>query len=160
MLSRQEEEAERKAVFENDLQLLRQTGTFFSHGQAQALDTSGGRFGAAMGAPTVTGSTAIPKYPAASSSHQVELPPEQPLGYSVDDMPIEPSAVSVTAAEQLAPAGAAPSPTVAPPSDDGELGDAGASFSEIGGGPALEEFPASGSTAKVGSPPTNDGDRR
>ena len=26
-------------------------------------------------------------YPAASSSHQVDLPPEQPLGYSVDDMP-------------------------------------------------------------------------
>jgi hypothetical protein len=63
MLSRQEEEVERLATLENDLKVLRERGgTFFQHGVAAALDTAGGRFGAAMGAATVTGSTPVPTF--------------------------------------------------------------------------------------------------
>jgi hypothetical protein len=104
-----------------------QSGTFFAHALAQAGDLAGGRFGAATGgAPHVVGSVPVPKYPAAGSHQHDPVGTEPPLG--VDAMSgFEPSAVSVTAAEDSgAPAGAAPSSTVAPPSDDGELGDAGA----------------------------------
>jgi hypothetical protein len=57
------------------------------------------------------------------------LPPEPPLGYRVDAMPLEPSADVLAAAEQPdASAGAAASSDVAPHSGDGgELGDAEAS---------------------------------
>jgi len=89
MLSKQEEEQERREVLENDRKVLEQRGsTYHQHGVAQADELSQGRF-AATGAPRVVGSTPNPasQYPAASAAHQTELPPEQPLGYSVDDMP-------------------------------------------------------------------------
>jgi hypothetical protein len=117
MLSRQEEEQERRETLENDLRVLQQRGsTFHQHAQAQANELSGGRF-AATGAPRVVGSTPNPaaQYPAASAAHQTELPPENPLGYSVDDMPgLEPSAdsSSLSPVEQLGGAADAPS---APP---------------------------------------------
>src|SRR6516162_10947870 len=89
MLSKQEEEQERREVLENDRKVLEQRGsTYHQHGVAQADEINQGRF-AATGAPRVVGSTPNPasQYPAASAAHQTELPPEQPLGYSVDDMP-------------------------------------------------------------------------
>jgi hypothetical protein len=148
------DQAERLATLENDRKV--RSGTFFSQGLAQSLDTAGGRFGAAMGAPTVVGSAPVPRYPAAAAHQADPVPAEPPLGYSVDAMPIEPSTVpcDLTAVEQTGGAAAAPSsaPDVeraAPPS-----------FPAIGGGPALEEsFPASSSTATIGSSPTNPGRR-
>ena len=89
MLSRQEEEAERRATLENDLKVLEQQrgSTFHQHGVSQASELSGGRF-AATGSPRVIGSTAsvAAQYPAASGAHQTELPLEPPLGYSIEDM--------------------------------------------------------------------------
>jgi hypothetical protein len=105
MLSRQEEEAERQAVLENDLQVQRQAGTFFQHGVSQAAELSQGRF-AAMGAPHVVGSAPAPRYPAAAAHQADPVPAEPPLGYSVDAMPIEPS----TAAPPVSSSVEEPSP--------------------------------------------------
>jgi hypothetical protein len=111
MLSKQEEEQERRETLENDLRVLRERGsTFHQHAQSQASDLAQGRF-AATGAPRVVGSTpdASAQYPAAAPSHQVTLPPEQPLGYSVDYMPglENPTGVSVSPPVATgAPAGA------------------------------------------------------
>jgi hypothetical protein len=86
MLSRQEEELERRAVLENDRRVREQQKrqsegtTFHQHAQAQADETNQGRF-AATGVPNVIGPTPIPKYPAASSSWQIQLPDEPPLGF-------------------------------------------------------------------------------
>jgi hypothetical protein len=93
MLSKDLERIEREETMRQDADLRRrqqqaQGGTFFQHGLAQADEVNQGRF-AATGVPTVTGATPVPKYPAASAAHQTELPPEPPLGYSVNDF--EPS---------------------------------------------------------------------
>jgi hypothetical protein len=105
-----------------------QGGTFFQHGLAQADELSQGRF-AATGAPRVVGSTPNPaaQYPAASSAHQTELPPEQPLGYSVDDMPgLEPSTAFPVVEQTDAPAGATAAAERLPPGS-AQPDDAGAS---------------------------------
>jgi hypothetical protein len=127
MLSKQEEEQERREVLENDRKVLEQRcSTFHAHAQAQADEMSQGRF-AAIGAPRVVGSTPNPaaQYPAASSAHQIELPPEQAFGYSVDDMPEleNPAAVSASVSPAAEPGGAAapsapPDVEHAPPSSN------------------------------------------
>jgi hypothetical protein len=76
MLSKQVEQAERRATLENDRRVREQTGTFFSHTHD---DIHQGRF-AAIGPATVVGSTQFPPYPAASAAHQIQLPDEPPLG--------------------------------------------------------------------------------
>jgi hypothetical protein len=153
MLSRQEEEQERRETVENDLRVLQQqTGTFHQHAQAQAAELSQGRF-AATGAPHVVGSQAQPRYPAAGGHQADPVGIEPPLGFSVNEL--EPSTASplVSSVEQLG--GAADAPSVSLP--DVERA-APPSSSAIGGGPLEESFPASGATATVGSSPTNDGD--
>jgi hypothetical protein len=133
-------------------------GTFHQHAVAQSLDTAGGRFGAAMGAPTVIGAkpSVASQYPAASSAHQVELPREEPLGFAIDQMPIEPSAEAPSVSssvENLGPALADDAPS--DHADALRAGDAGPLSSALGGGSApAESFPAA-ATAKVGSSPTN-----
>jgi hypothetical protein len=130
MLSRQEEEAERRATFENDRKVLEQRGsTFHQHGMAQADELSQGRF-AAIGSPTVIGAKPSPstQYPAASPSHQVSLPAEEPLGFSVNDL--EPSANHLPPVEETcAPAGAAAAAGNLPPAS-AQCGDAGAPLSQ------------------------------
>jgi hypothetical protein len=99
MLSSQEEMAERRATLRNDLKVQQEerqrmfapnepnkTSTYFRHAIADA-DTPRGRF-SAVDASYVVGSKpdASAAYPAASSAHQTELPPEEPLGYSVEEM--------------------------------------------------------------------------
>jgi hypothetical protein len=81
------DQAERKAVLEND-RLVReqQASTFHQHAQSAANDTGGGRF-ALLGAPTVTGATAIPKYPAAGAHQSDPVGIEPPLGFAIDEMP-------------------------------------------------------------------------
>jgi hypothetical protein len=118
MLSRQEEEQERRAVLENDRRVREQqqqnASTFHQHAQAQADELSQGRF-RAIGTPRVIGATPNPssQYPAASAAHQTSLPPEQPLGCSVDAMPgDEPLEVPSFAQGQLG--GAADAPSAAP----------------------------------------------
>ena len=61
------------------------TGTFLSHTH---IDDAGGRFAAVNAAKVVGQTPAIAAaYPAASAAHQTALPPEEPLGYSIDAMP-------------------------------------------------------------------------
>jgi hypothetical protein len=81
MLSSQEEQAERRRVLANDQRLKEQTGTYLSHTHSDM----GGRF-AAVGAAYVVGSTALPAYPAAAAHQRDPVPPENPLGYAIDEL--------------------------------------------------------------------------
>jgi hypothetical protein len=165
MLSEQEEQAEKLRVTLQDADVRRQqqerAGTFFAHAQAQALDTAGGRFGAAMGAPHVIGSQSTPRYPAAGGHQHDPVGPEPPLNFSVNDMPpleLSAEAPPVSAVEHLgAPAAdrAPPSELVSPLADDVEPGAGAPPLSAIGGEPLEETFPASSATAAVGSSPTD-----
>jgi len=152
MLSRQEEEQERRETLENDRLMREQQrgSTFHQHGLSQAAELSGGRF-AATGAPRVIGSTPSPasQYPAASSAHQTELPREEPLGIDINAMPeLEPAFPLALAQDPGASERDASSSAVAP-ADDVERG-SGAPSSPLGG-PAskrgLSAFPAPGSRA-------------
>jgi hypothetical protein len=130
MLTRQEEEQERRETLENDRlvreaeqrRLLLEGTTMFQHGQSQADEVSQGRF-AATGVPYVTGSQPIPKIPQLPSSSpwsgtQPEPGIEPPLCF--DNPAFEPStpnaSVEVTGG---APSSSPCADVVAPPSSEG-----------------------------------------
>jgi hypothetical protein len=78
-----------------------QASSILDHARAAANDLGGGRF-AGVNPTTVVGSEPAVKYPAASSSWQIQLPDEPPLGYRVDDMPgSELPSTELSAVEQL-----------------------------------------------------------
>ena len=107
------DQAERRATLDNDLKVLRERGgTFFQHGLAQANDMAGGRF-AAVNTATVTGTTPIPNYPAASAAHQTQLPDEPPLGFD------NPELESPTGVPPVSPPVATGDPADAPSSGSG-----------------------------------------
>jgi hypothetical protein len=106
VLSSQEEQIEREATMRNDADVRRQqreqaqreqSSTFHQHGQSQADEINQGRF-AAIGTPNVTGTTAIPSYPAASPSWQIQLPDEPPLS-AYENPALETSATFLHAEE-------------------------------------------------------------
>jgi hypothetical protein len=110
MLSRQEEERERRETLENDRKaleaerqrILREGSTFHQHAQSAANDEAGGRF-AAVSPTTVVGAEPAMKYPQLPSSSpwsgaQPEPGIEPPLGF--ENPAIETSAVTL-GAEQL-----------------------------------------------------------
>jgi len=85
--SAQDEQAERHRVFAQDQSLRNQGSTFHQHAQADA-ETPRGRFSAVSNAYVVGSKPDVASaYPAASSAHQTELPPEPPTGYAIDAMP-------------------------------------------------------------------------
>jgi len=112
MLSSQEEQAERRRVLANDAgvrqQQREQGSTFHQHAQADA-DTPRGRF-AQVTTATVIGSKAdaASAYPAASSSWQIQLPDEPPLG--LDNPALEPSVLASAQATGPTPADAPSAP--------------------------------------------------
>ena len=129
MLTRQEEEQERRETLENDRlvreaeqrRLLLEGTTMFQHGQSQADEVNQGRF-AATGVPHVTGSQPIPKIPQLPSSSpwsgtQPEPGIEPPLGF--ENSALEPS-TSHACVEATSPA-SADAPSL---SDLASLGDA------------------------------------
>ena len=131
MLSSQEEQREREEVMRQDADLRRRqqeqvqresSGTYLSHTHDDL--SGGGRF-AALGNPTIVGSTEATRYPAAAAAYQIQLPDEPPLGF--DNPVLEPSAVMLDAEQTDAPAGATSSSESLPPAQD-ESGDAGASL--------------------------------
>ena len=102
MTSHEQEQSERRAYLENEKRLREAaagTGTYFSHAVSDA-DAIGGRY-AAVGKANVVGTTPIPhsNLPVPSWSGQ-DNAVEQPLGYSVEDMPVvgEPGEVEAAAA--------------------------------------------------------------
>jgi hypothetical protein len=131
VLSKQEEELERREVFENDRRVREQQqaagSTFFQHGQVQADEVNQGRF-AATGVPRVIGSTATvaSMYPAASASHQTALPDEPPTGYAINEMPpLDPVPEQGIETSEARDIGGAPSSTpcedvAAPPSSSSQ----------------------------------------
>jgi hypothetical protein len=152
--------------------LREQASTYHQHAVAQAGELSGGRFGVATPAPTVTGSTATPKVPQLPSSSpwsgaQPEPGIEPSLGYSIDQLTDpeqvlstpEPSLASASV-QDTAPVSAAPSSEVAPPSADAVETSTGAPSSI--GDPAVVEFASHPDTlipsVDAGSPSTNQDD--
>jgi len=134
MLSSQEEQQERRETLENDRKvreaehqrILREGTTFHQFAQQETLPQ--GRFSApgAISTPRVVGSTLNPsaQYPAASSAHQTELPPEPPLGVAIDQLTDpeqvltspEPSSLACAAQHTVgAPSSAPPDDVEAPP---------------------------------------------
>ena len=72
------DQAERRAVLENDRKVLEQQGsTYFQHGQSQADEVNQGRF-AATGSPRVIGATPTPQYPQAGPPFQRDPVPNEP----------------------------------------------------------------------------------
>jgi hypothetical protein len=100
MLEHQIDQAERRAVMRNeqrvkeqeqsrvfaDQSLPNKASTLHQHAVADA-DIPRGRF-SAVEASYVVGSKpdVACAYPATSSAHQTALPPEQPLGYAIDEL--------------------------------------------------------------------------
>jgi hypothetical protein len=105
MLSRQEEERERRAVLKNDAR-VREGSAYIDHQHDEML----GRF-TQIGATNVIGSTAVPQYPAASSPWQIQLPNEPP-GYRIDDLnPSDPVELPSFSQQETGPTSAdAPNP--------------------------------------------------
>jgi hypothetical protein len=79
MLSKHEEQAERRDVLENEKRLRASTLSQFAQSEA---NTPRGRF-AAHEQSRVIGTEAIPKYPAAFLQHD-PVPQEPALGYAID----------------------------------------------------------------------------
>ncbi len=71
------DQAERKAIVANDSNFVR---------QQNELDTSGGRFAKVTPTKLVGADHAYPAPPTGPWSGADPAPPEEPLGYSVDDM--------------------------------------------------------------------------
>jgi hypothetical protein len=142
--SDQEEQAERRRVLLQDADLRRrqqeqaqreQSGTYLSHTHD---DLSGGRF-AALGNPTIVGSTEATRYPAASAAHQIQLPDEPPLGF--DNPELEPSFASLAsvqdpggAAARSSPADVEPAPPSSPVDDPASAPSGGSSVQQPSGG--------------------------
>ena len=95
-------QAERRRILDND----RKASTYSRVAQSEAEDLAGGRY-AAMGKPSVTGSTPAVRYPAQPANspwHRDPLPTEPPLGVSVEEMkPVgEPHEVRASEAQPAA----------------------------------------------------------
>ena len=95
MLSSQEEQIERQRVFAQDQSVQRQATTMHAHAIADAA-TPRGRF-SAVEAQTVVGAGPIPNYPPAAAHQHDPCGQEPPLGYRIDEMPLEPPFPSVQA---------------------------------------------------------------
>jgi hypothetical protein len=85
MLSRQEEEHERRAVLKNDARVRERQGTTF-HQFAQEETIPRGRF-TQVNPQLVVAAEPVPNYPAAAAHQHDPCGIEPPLGYSVDAMP-------------------------------------------------------------------------
>ena len=150
MLTDQEEQAEKRRVLLQDADVRNRsrngdTGTFLSHTH---IDDAGGRFAAVNAARIVGQSPAIAAaYPAASTAHQTELPPEPSLGFSIDEMPgLEPSMVAPLSSAIEATG----DPADAPSSDDG-------SPATPSGGLMSERAGSSSSRTEIGGPTSSQG---
>jgi hypothetical protein len=96
------EQAEKRRVLANDRSVREQqqkaAATYFAFGAAEA-DEPRGRFKNTGGATTVIGATPLPQYPELPTNspwHHDPVPPEEPLGFGIDEMvPLEPPTVGL-----------------------------------------------------------------
>jgi len=118
MTSYADEQRERREVLNNDrLVRQRQGDTFHSRAVADAAMELGGRF-ASIAKPIVTGGgPSYPTLPAASPWHKDPVPDEPPLGYSIEELFVEPLSQVPDFEQPLGP----PSPVVVAPDDLGPL---------------------------------------
>jgi hypothetical protein len=96
-----------------------QASSILDHARAAANDLGGGRY-AGVNPTTVVGAEPAVKYPAASTSWQIQLPDEPPLGF--DNPALDESSAVILPAELGAPVTEALSSAVqaSPPADDVE----------------------------------------
>jgi hypothetical protein len=138
MLSKQEEQAERRATLENDRRLREQTGTYLSHTHD---DIHQGRF-AGVGPTTIVGTSPNP-YPPLPSSSPWSGPDlvgdEPPLSFDNPALLEQPSSFTAQAT------GGAPSPGEAPSFSHGE---------PMPDGDAPSKMPVEVQRTGVGSPPS------
>jgi hypothetical protein len=94
--------------------LREQASSILDHARAAANDLGGGRF-AGVNPTTVIGAEPAVRYPAASSSWQVQLPDEPPLGFAIDAMPeLENPTGGSSVSAPVATGGAADAPSAPP----------------------------------------------
>jgi hypothetical protein len=107
------ENRERAEIMKDEARLRDQerASTMFEHAVSSANDETGGRY-SAIGKQRVVGSTpmAATIYPAASAAHQVQLPPEPPLGIDINAMPDLASPTGLASPVVTGPTSDAPSP--------------------------------------------------
>jgi hypothetical protein len=120
MLSKQEEQAERRETLDNDRRVREQGSTYLAH----THNDTGGRF-SAISNPTVVGSSQIPKYPAAYLNHD-PVPTEPALGVDINEMePVgQPHEIKATLGPPCLSPAAPPNPSsqAFPPLADEGLG--------------------------------------
>ena len=120
MLTDQEEQTDKRRTLLQDADVRNRSrngdtgSTYLSHTH---IDDAGGRFAQVNAAKIVGQSPAIAAaYPAASSAHQTELPPEPSLGYPIDAMPGDEPSTAPPCSSSVEVTG---DPADAPSSDDG-----------------------------------------
>jgi hypothetical protein len=131
----QREQQERREYIEDERRKRQQGSTFHQHAIADA-EFDRGRF-TANEKVTVIGSSETPQYPQLPSgpwSGQDPVPDEPPLGFSVNDMPIEPSTVSASSPVEVGPTSEADAPSTVVPFSDVQLADGVGPSSSTGGG--------------------------
>jgi hypothetical protein len=113
------------------------------HALAQADETRGGRYGAALPTTHVVGSTAVPNYPQASAPFQFDpVGLEPPLGF--DNPALEPTSLATSPAQ-------ATDPTSADAATGKQRADVG-SLSTLSDPTSEDPFPPSGQRGqRVGS---------
>jgi hypothetical protein len=81
-------QAERRQVLANDVRVRREGTTY--HKLAQAEQEIGGRFAVNRPKPQITGTSAsqVPPQPDGSPWRTDPVPDEEPLGFSVEEMPV------------------------------------------------------------------------
>ena len=134
-----------------------QAGTFFSHAQAAANDTAGGRF-ASVSPTSIVGSGPAVKYPPASPSWQIQLPDEPPLS-AYENPAFEDSTGALPVSPPVATDDPAPAPSggSSPASPyGGQVSErAGSSPSAIGDPDGLISQPTTVHDERAGSPSAN-----
>jgi hypothetical protein len=141
MLSRQEEDRERRETLRNDLSvrqqqeesrrvfaqdqsLPNQATTFHQFAQADA-ETPRGRF-TQVDAATVVGANPFPNYPAAAAHQRDPVPDEPALGYAIDDLnPSDPVEVFSSFTQQATDPTSADAPSTPSPGSMSEGTDVG-----------------------------------
>jgi len=145
MLSSQEEQEDRRRTMQNDALVREQTGTMHAHATAEAAIPRG-RYSQVTTENVVGAKAGIASaYGACSPALAVQLPPENPLGYAIDDL--DPGPVSPAQGLGDLPSGDAPSTL---PSVGAQRGGRSPPID----GSAPEVLPASGKRGHAAEPST------
>ena len=111
MLSKQEEQEERRKTLENDRSVREQAGSTFARFAQSEAEEVRGRF-SAISSPQVVGATPIPKYEGAPNWAHDPVPTEQPLGF--DNPALDPAPEPAPSASEALATDPNPAPSIPP----------------------------------------------